>query len=96
MAKTFDSIKIYSGQKLDIDALFEDLIAFGYKRCQRPMEEGDFSRRGEVIEIFPVGFESPIRFELLHEKIEAIKSYDLTSGKNHLFGFPTDKNTNKR
>ncbi len=81
MAKTFDSIKIYSGQKLDIDALFEDLIAFGYKRCQRPMEEGDFSRRGEVIEIFPVGFESPIRFELLHEKIEAIKSYDLTSGK---------------
>ncbi len=45
------------------------------------LEEGDFSQRGEVIELFPLNFESPIRITLDNEKVERIASYILLTGR---------------
>ncbi len=42
--------------------------------------DGDFSRRGSIIDIFPVSFELPIRIELDNEKIISIKTFDPSTG----------------
>jgi len=74
-------IKLYRNRRVDVEQILSDLVAFGYDRCDQTLEEGDFSRRGEVIDIFPLGFESPVRIELDNDKIRRIASYILLTGR---------------
>lgn len=72
----FDSIKIYHNEDLDADKLAAKLVEYGYNGCRRVSEEGDFSRLGDTITIFPLTFEYPLRLELLHDRLERIRSID--------------------
>jgi len=77
----FKSLKLYIGSLVDLETMFAELVDFGYKRQEQVSEEGDFSRRGGVIDIFPGSFELPIRIELDNEKIAAIKTYNPSTGE---------------
>ena len=57
------------------------LVDFGYKRQEQVSEEGDFSRRGGIIDIFPFTFELPIRVELDIDKVQSIKTFNPSSGE---------------
>ena len=72
----FKSLKIYSGLDIDSDRLLLDLVEFGYKRQESVLEEGDFSRRGGVIDIFPNSFELPIRIELENDSVSSIRTFN--------------------
>ncbi len=72
----FDSIKIYLKEGLDVEKLSGDLVTYGYRACKRVSEEGDFARLGDTITIYPVTFEYPLRIELLHSRVERIRSVD--------------------
>lgn len=72
----FKSLKIYSGLNIDSGGLLSDLVDFGYKRQESVSEEGDFSRRGGVIDIFPNSFELPVRIELEDDSVVSIKSFN--------------------
>ncbi|MDP2938985.1 MAG: transcription-repair coupling factor [Candidatus Omnitrophota bacterium] len=78
----FKSLKIYQSQVIDISQLCHILIEFGYKRQTRLLEEGDFSQRGGILDIFPFSFECPIRIEVEFDKIHSIHSFDVENGKN--------------
>ena len=56
------------------------LVDFGYKRQESVSEEGDFSRRGGIVDIFPFSFELPIRLELEGDKITSIKTFNPSTG----------------
>ena len=77
----FESLKIYKGQTIDLDATYRTLTEFGYRRVSAITEEGDFSVKGENLFIFPVTFEYPIRIELFHNEVEGIKTIDSLSYK---------------
>ena len=72
----FESLKIYLNEELDIDKLSMNLVEYGYRACKRVAEEGDFSRLGDTITIYPLTFEYPLRIELLQNKVERIRSLD--------------------
>ncbi|MDD5495502.1 MAG: transcription-repair coupling factor [Candidatus Omnitrophica bacterium] len=72
----FDSIKIYLNEEIDVEKLSADLVDYGYRHCKRVAEEGDFSRLGDTITIYPLTFEYPLRIELEHDKVEKIRSVD--------------------
>ncbi|MCX5705130.1 MAG: transcription-repair coupling factor [Candidatus Omnitrophica bacterium] len=76
----FKSLKLYVQGAVDLDRLFFTLVDFGYKRQDAATEEGDFSRRGGVVDIFPFSFELPIRIELSDETISSIKTYNPSTG----------------
>jgi transcription-repair coupling factor (superfamily II helicase) len=59
----FKSLKLYLNQELDLESFLGILVDFGYARQEQVSGEGDFSRRGGVIDIFPVSFELPIRID---------------------------------
>src|SRR4030042_2375710 len=75
----FEALKIYKGQKIDLEDAYGILTRFGYKRVGAIAEEGDFSVKGENILIFPATFEYPIRIELFSDKVEDIKTIDPVS-----------------
>jgi len=77
----FKSLKLYKDAALDLEGISLSLIDFGYKRQERVSEEGDFSRRGGIIDIFPFAFELPIRVELEGERIVSIKTFNTLSGE---------------
>jgi len=76
----FRSLKLYLNQELDLETFSASLIDFGYTRQTQVAAEGDFSRRGGIIDIFPVSFELPIRIELDNKIIRSIKAFDPGSG----------------
>jgi transcription-repair coupling factor (superfamily II helicase) len=77
----FKSLKFYLSQNVDIEQICCLLDEFGYKRQNQVAEEGDFSKRGAVVDIFPFGFEEPIRIEVDFDKIHSIHSFDIPTGR---------------
>ncbi|MFH0732738.1 MAG: transcription-repair coupling factor [Candidatus Omnitrophota bacterium] len=73
----FKSIKIYIGQELSKDELLKQFVSFGYENVDFVCEEGDFSHRGAVIDIFPSSFEEPLRIEIDNDTIKAIRSFNI-------------------
>jgi len=73
----FDSIKLYTHQDQEKEALLKALLKLGYQSSDFVAQEGDFSHRGGIIDIFPSGFEEPIRIELFDNKISTIRSFSL-------------------
>ncbi len=78
----FKSLKLYLNQDIGLEILSEELVDSGYKRQQMVSCEGEFGRRGSVIDIFPVSFELPIRIELDNEKIISIKTFNPSTGQS--------------
>ncbi|MDD5137173.1 MAG: transcription-repair coupling factor [Candidatus Omnitrophica bacterium] len=78
----FDSIKIYPGEEIDIEGLSVSLVNYGYRACKRVSEEGDFASVGDTITIYPITFEYPLRIELLHDRVERIRSVDPITYEN--------------
>ena len=72
----FESIKIYVNEEIDVEKLAMQLVEYGYHGAKRVAEEGDFSRLGDTVTIYPLTFEYPLRIELLQNKVERIRSVD--------------------
>lgn len=72
----FESIKIYLNEEIDVEKVSAGLVEYGYHSRKRVAEEGDFSRLGDTITIYPLSFEYPLRIELLDNKVERIRSVD--------------------
>jgi transcription-repair coupling factor (superfamily II helicase) len=77
----FKSLKLYLNQLIDLENILATLIEFGYKRQEAVIEEGDFSRRGAILDIFPFTFELPIRIELEIDKVKSIKTFNPSTGQ---------------
>lgn len=64
------------GECLDISGFTEYLVQNGYIRSETVREPGDFAIRGGIVDLFPSGYEHPIRIDLFGDEIETIKSFD--------------------
>ena len=73
LSKTFN-LKV--GEEIDRDDLSRKLIALGYARENLVSLRGEFSIRGDIIDIYPSAFE-PIRIELFGDQIESIRSFKI-------------------
>lgn len=69
-------IKLKIKDKIDRQNIINTLIDNGYKRESMVYNISDFSVRGYVIDIFPIGEKNPIRIELFDDEIEKIKYFD--------------------
>jgi len=77
----FKSLKLYTGLSIDLENILSALVNYNYKRQENVSEEGEFSRRGGILDIFPFTFELPIRIELDNDKIGSIKTFDPSTGE---------------
>ncbi|MBN1913071.1 MAG: transcription-repair coupling factor [Candidatus Omnitrophica bacterium] len=77
----FKSLKLYVEGPVDLEKTLAVLVDFGYERQEKVLEEGDFSRRGNLIDIFPWSFELPIRIEAgVGNNILSIRSFSVFDG----------------
>ena len=64
------------GNRIDLDALTAYLAANGYSRTGTVRERGEFAVRGGIVDIFPPGFELPLRLDMFGDTLDAVRSFD--------------------
>ena len=64
------------GQKLDVEEMRARLEAAGYRCVDTVYEHGEFAVRGALIDLFPMGSESPYRIDLFDDEIETLRTFD--------------------
>jgi transcription-repair coupling factor (superfamily II helicase) len=74
-------------QRLDVPALREQLATAGYAHVTQVVAAGEFSVRGGLIDLFPMGATLPYRIDLFDDEIESIKQFDVDSQRT-LFPVP--------
>ncbi len=57
------------------------MVEFGYKRQEEISREGEFARRGGIVDVWPLTFELPLRIEWSEDEIATLRSIDLPTGK---------------
>lgn len=62
---------------LTIDEVVAWLVDRGYERLDLIESPGDVARRGDIVDVFPVGDSSPIRIQFLDEAVERIRRFDV-------------------
>jgi transcription-repair coupling factor (superfamily II helicase) len=65
------------GEKLDVERLRSQLALGGYQHVTQVVSPGEFSVRGGLIDLYPMGSALPYRIDLLDEEVESIKSFDV-------------------
>ena len=78
----FKSFELFTGQTIDRDIILNNLVAFRYTKVKKTSQEGEFALRGEILDIFPVNFDGPVRIDFDDDQIRAIASYNMVSGKS--------------
>lgn len=71
------SFSLYKGEKIDPVELSKKLSALGYVRVPKVGVPGEFTLRGEVLDVFAPGEERAGRILFDFDEIESIKSFDV-------------------
>jgi len=70
------------GDRLAADALRARLVQAGYQHVSQVVAPGEFSVRGGLIDLFPMGSVLPFRLDLNDDVIESIRSFDADSQRS--------------
>ncbi len=69
------------GCDYDYTSLPSALVKMGYVREYAVESKGSFAVRGDILDIFPVGCENPVRIDFFGDTAERIRPYDFVSGE---------------
>lgn len=69
-------IKLRVGEKTDIYELQRKLLKAGYMHTTQVDQPFYFSKRGEVIDVFSMQYDHPVRIDFFDDEIDYIKFYD--------------------
>jgi len=70
------------GQRLDLEALRTQCAEAGYHHVNQVMSPGEFSVRGGLIDLFPMGSALPYRLDLFDDEIETIRTFDVDTQRS--------------
>ena len=69
------TLALRTGQTLPRNAFIESLTAAGYLRVPQVSEHGEFSVRGSLIDVYPMGSDEPIRIDFFGDDIESLRFF---------------------
>ena len=75
-------MSLEEGQLADIEELKKALVRMGYERTAQVEGMGQFAVRGEIVDIFPLTEENPLRVDFWGDEIDTIKSFDAESQRS--------------
>ena len=76
LKKQINNKELVCGEPIDVATSIESLVSLGYERNKMALEPGQYSIRGDVLDVFPHHFRNPYRISFDYDKIETITLYD--------------------
>ncbi|MGT2716023.1 transcription-repair coupling factor [Streptococcus respiraculi] len=65
------------GEEFEVDNIVKSLQAVGYKKVSRVLSPGEFSKRGDILDIFEISSENPYRLEFFGDEIDGIRQFEI-------------------
>ena len=72
-------INLKVGDTIDISLLKKKLLTMGYQRVSKIDQSLQFASRGDIIDIFSVNHDNPIRIEFFGDEIDSIRYFDIAT-----------------
>lgn len=67
---------IHTGDTLNLDHFRQQLETAGYHHVSQVVAHGEYTIRGSIIDVFPMGTTTPIRIDLFDKEIESIRYFN--------------------
>lgn len=95
-------LSLHKGQTVAREDILRKLVAIQYERNDIAFERGRFRVRGDVIEVFPAGWNNrAVRIDLFGDEVERILEFDVLTGeiygeRTHSMVFPASHYVTKK
>ncbi len=76
---THNKIVLKVNEDSVLEDLIEQLISMGYIKAGQVEGPGQFSKRGDILDVFSPGLENPIRIDFFGDTVERISSFEVIS-----------------
>ena len=70
-------VKITVGEEYDQHALIHQLKEIGYRKVTQVQTQGEFSLRGDILDIFEISQLEPYRIEFFGDEVDGIRSFEV-------------------
>lgn len=82
--KTYEGrvIKLRLGLRIELSSLLSKLTAAGYERVASVSAQGEFSSRGDIVDVFPPDSETPLRISFFDDEIDQLKTFDINTQRS--------------
>jgi transcription-repair coupling factor (superfamily II helicase) len=77
-------LTLTKGIEYDLNEFSTKITKLGYERVPLVETEGQWSRRGDIVDVFPVSSELPVRLEWFGDEIEQIREFDPATQRSAL------------
>ena len=74
-------LSLREGEEIDFASLPARLVGLGYVRAATVDGKGNFALRGDILDIFPINEENPVRVDFFGDTVEKIKPYNFVTGE---------------
>ncbi len=75
-------LSLHKGQEVDRDDILRKLVNIRYERNDIAFERGQFRVRGDVIEVFPAGYNNrAVRIEMFGDEVDRMVEFDVVTGE---------------
>ena len=75
-------LSLRKGDTVNLEELATTLSQLGYERVPTIEQEGSWSRRGDIVDVFPVSAELPVRLEFFGEELDKLREFDPASQRS--------------
>lgn len=77
----FEVLKVFAQKTLGLETFIAQVTTLGYLRVDQVLEAGDFSVKGDLVEICPVNFDMPVRIHWEWDRISSIYTFNRQTAK---------------
>ena len=75
-------LKIKENITLDRDVFCDTLFSYGYKKTNYTYNPGEYSLRGDIVDVFPEHKNNPVRIVFGFEEVESVSFFDVDSQRS--------------
>ena len=73
------TIDIHVGEHYDIHEIKKQLVCAGYLMVNKVDQSLQFASRGDILDIFSVNYDKPIRIEFFDDEVESIRIFEIST-----------------
>ncbi len=80
--KSVDKLTITVGEEVSQTEIVSRLVKMGYAREESVTAKGTFAMRGDILDVYPINLENPVRVDFFGDTVETIKCFDQETREN--------------
>lgn len=71
-----EAFEIHENDELTHEDIADKLVKLGYERADQVERNGHFSIRGDIVDVYPINEENPVRIEFFGDDVDSIRYFD--------------------